>query len=74
MEWNFERFGISERVSLFPDGHLALAKITDILADVTIASADSVVQPISLLMVEINMSIINGLQICSSVKALYDEK
>jgi len=74
MEWNFERFGITERVSLFQDGHFALEKIKDVLSDLTITSTDSVIQPISLLIVEINMPIINGLQICASVKALYDEK
>ena len=83
MRMQFEALKIEEkRMWLFQDGQMSLSHFQKILdgiylpEEVENGSDDYKIniQPVSLLILDINMPIVTGLQICARVKALYSEK
>lgn len=74
-----EHLGINDRVSIFSDGQETVQHIERVVNSIefncldldSINASDTAVQPISLLLLDINMPMLNGFQVQTQVKSMF---
>ena len=70
MKAKFQEKGVESRLIMFPDGDETVKYFKSVV-EVNQSISTLVFQPVSVLILDINMPVVNGLQAAEQVKALY---
>ena len=77
MKLNFTDWGIEDKLTIFADGKAVVSFFEGILKKLEgqqpNEGGEKVIQPISLLLLDINIPIINGIEVCLRVKSMFKE-
>lgn len=70
MKLNFDDIGLAEKLVLFSNGLEVVNYFTKILENIDVRREEKTVQPVSLLLLDINMPILDGFETLKQVKQL----
>ena len=68
---NFQDMGIPEKLKLFSDGKAVADYFESLLNDIESEQEEFCIQPVSLLLLDINMPIENGIEALARIKQAY---
>ena len=71
MKMYFEDMGIPEKLKIFSDGKAVADYFESLLDDIEPVQGEFCIQPVSLLLLDINMPIENGIQALVRIKEAY---
>ena len=69
---NFRDIGISDKLRMFSNGKQVTDYFESILSGIELQDG-AIIQPVSLLLLDINMPVINGIQAFQSITAKYKQ-